>query len=122
MKKLITFMVLAAFASCLFAPPAQARPQYGGGLKKAYPDNKKVNAEKNCGVCHGKGGADKKNVSDYGKALVEALGKKNESDKEKVAAGIKKVGEMKVDKDKDDSKTYDEIFKAGELPAPAKDK
>ena len=121
MKKLITCMVLAAFASCLFAPQAQARPQYAGALKESYPDNKLV-AEKKCGVCHGKGGMDKKVTSDYAKALAEALKMKNEKDKEKLAAGIKKVGEMKVDKDKDDSKTYDEIFKAGELPAPAVDK
>ena len=34
MKKLIAFMAVAAIVSCLFASNAQARPQYGGGIKK----------------------------------------------------------------------------------------
>ncbi len=121
MKKFISFMAVAALVSCLFAPQAQARPQYAGALKETYPDNKLV-AEKKCGVCHGKGGMDKKVTSDYAKALAEALGGKNVKEKDKLAEGFKKVGAEKVDPKKDDSKTYNEIFKAGELPAPAKDK
>ncbi len=116
MKKLIAFMAVAAIVSCLFASNAQARPQYGGGIKKAYPDNTKVNVEKNCGVCHGgENGMDKKKVSDYGKALAEALGAKNEKAPEKIAAGFMKAGEKK-----EGEKTYDAILKAGDLPAPAK--
>ena len=116
MKKLIAFMAVAAFASCLFATQAQARPQYAGALKKAYPDNTKVNAEKNCGVCHGgENGKDKKMVSDYGKALAEAIGAKNCKDEAKIAAGIKTAGEKK-----EGEKTYDAILKAGDLPAAAK--
>ena len=113
MKKFVSFLALAAFASCLFAPHAQARPQYKKALEESYPDNAAAK-EKKCGVCHGKGGADKKVVSDYGKALVEALGGKNVKDVEKLAEGIKKAGEAKQD-----DKTYDEIFKAGELPKAA---
>lgn len=116
MKKLIAFMAVAAVVSCLFAPTAQARPQYGGGIKKAYPDNAKVNVEKNCGVCHGgENGKDKKMVSDYGKALAEAIGGKNEKDAEKIAEAFKKAGEKK-----EGDKTYDAILKAGDLPAAAK--
>ncbi len=116
MKKLIAFMAVAAVVSCLFASSAQARPQYGGGIKKAYPDNTKVNVEKNCGVCHGgENGMNKKMVSDYGKALAEALGAKNEKDAAKVAEGFKKAGEKK-----EGEKTYDAILKAGDLPAAAK--
>ncbi len=116
MKKFTAFMAVAAIVSCLFASSAQARPQYGGGIKKAYPDNTKVNVEKNCGVCHGgENGMDKKKVSDYGKALAEALGAKNEKAPEKIAAGFMKAGEKK-----EGEKTYDAILKAGDLPAPAK--
>ena len=115
MKKFIAFLAVAAVVSCLFASQAQARPQYGGGIKKAYPDNAKVNVEKNCGVCHGGvNGADKKKVSDYGKALAEALGGKNVKGDDKVADGITKAGEKK-----EGEKTYDEILKAGELPKAA---
>ena len=113
MKKFVSFLALAAFASCLFAPQAQARPQYNKALGESYKENKLI-GEKKCGVCHGKGGMDKKVVSDYGKALVEALGGKNIKDVEKLAEGIKKAGE-----EKEGDKTYDEIFKAGELPKPA---
>ncbi len=116
MKKFIAFLTVAAVVSCLFAPQAQARPQYAGALKKAYPDNTKVNAEKNCGVCHGgENGKDKKMVSDYGKALAEAIGAKNCKDDAKINAGIKAAGEKK-----EGEKTYDAILKAGDLPAAAK--
>jgi len=114
MKKFVSFLVLVAFASCLFAPYAQARPQYNKALGVVYKDNKVI-GEKKCGVCHGKGGMDKKVVSDYGKALAEALGKKNEKDEAAIEAGIKKAGEKKQGE-----KTYDAILKAGELPEAAK--
>jgi len=113
MKKFVSFLALAAFASCLFAPHAQARPQYNKALGEAYKENAAVK-EKKCGVCHGKGGSDKKALSDYGKALAEALGAKNEKDVEKIAAGLKKAGEAK-----EGEKTYDEILTAGELPKAA---
>lgn len=116
MKKFIAFLAVAAVVGCLCAPQAQARPQYAGALKKAYPDNTKVNAEKNCSVCHGgENGKDKKAVSDYGKALAEAIGAKNCKDEAKIAAGIATAGEKK-----EGEKTYDAILKAGDLPAAAK--
>lgn len=115
MKKLIAFVAVAAIVSCLFAPSVQARPQYASALKKAYPDNTKVNAEKNCGVCHGgENGMNKKMVSDYGKALAQAIGAKNCKDDAKVVAGIQAAGEKK-----EGEKTYDAILKAGDLPAAA---
>ncbi len=117
MKKFVSFMAVAAIATCLFAPQAQARPQYASALKKAYPDNAKVNVEKNCGVCHGKGGMNKKVVSDYGKALKEALELKpmqQERDAGKITAALKKISEAK-----EGEKTYEEILMAGELPKAA---
>ena len=113
MKKFVTFMAVAALANCVFAPLAQARPQYAKALGEHYADNKLV-AEKKCGVCHGEGGKNKKVVSDYGKALAEALGAKNEKDEAKLAAGIKAAGAKK-----EGDKTYDAILKAGELPKAA---
>ena len=116
MKKFIAFLAVAAVVGCLCAPQAQARPQHASNLKKLYPDNTKVNVEKNCGVCHGGvNGANKKMLSDYGKALAEAIGVKNCKDEAKNAAGFKAAGEKK-----EGEKTYDEIFKAGDLPAAAK--
>ena len=61
MKKFISFMAVAAIASCLFAPQAQARPQYLKALGEHYSENKAI-AEKKCGVCHGKGGMNKKEI------------------------------------------------------------
>lgn len=113
MKKFVSFMAMAAFACCLFAPQAQARPQYDKALKGTYADNKAI-GEKKCGVCHGKGGMNKKVVSDYGKALAEAIGAKNCKDEETIAKGIKAAGEKK-----EGDKTYDEIFKSGGLPKAA---
>ena len=74
MKKIALFVAMAYVAG-LFAADAQARPDYVKGLKKAYADNSAI-GEKNCGVCHGEGGRNKKKVNDYGKALGEALGAK----------------------------------------------
>ena len=116
MKKFIAFLAVAAVVGCLCAPQAQARPQYAKALKTAYPDNTKVNAEKNCGVCHGgENGMNKKMVNDYGKALAEAIGAKNCKDEAKIAAGIAAAGEKK-----EGEKTYDAILQAGDLPAAAK--
>ncbi len=112
MKKFASFVVLAIVAG-LFASQAEARPDYLKGATKAHPDNKKV-AELKCAVCHGELGKNKKKVSDYGKALSEALGAKNVKDETKIAEAIKKAGEKK-----EGEKTYDEIFKAGELPKAA---
>ena len=117
MKKILSFMAIAAFASCLFAPQAQARPQYLKALKDAYTENTAI-GEKKCAACHdkeGKEGKDKKVISEYGKALAEALGAKNEKDADKLKAGVAKAGEKKQGE-----KTYDEILKAGELPEAAK--
>ena len=113
MKKFVSFLAVSAFASCLFAPQAQARPQYDKALKAHYSENTAVK-EKKCGVCHGKGGMDKKVVNDYGKALAEAIGAKNCKDEAKIKEGLSKAGEKK-----EGEKTYDEILKAGELPKAA---
>lgn len=113
MKKIISCLAIAAVASCLLAPQAQARPQYHGAMKEAYPDNTLV-AEKKCGVCHGKGGMDKKVVNDYGKALAEAIGAKNCKDAAKIKEGLQKAGEKK-----EGDATYESILKGGKLPKAA---
>ena len=115
MKKIISCLAIAAVASCLLAPQAQARPQYHGAVKEAYTDNALV-GEKKCGVCHGHGGdgKDKKVVNDYGKALGAALGAKNEKDAAKLKAAVTKAGEGK-----EGDATFDSILKGGKLPKAA---
>lgn len=115
MKKIISCLAIAAVASCLFAPQAQARPDYLKGLQGAYADNTAI-GEKKCGVCHGHGGdgKDKKVLNDYGKALGEAIGAKNCKDADKIKAGVKKAGEKK-----EGDATYDSILKGGKLPKAA---
>lgn len=112
MKKIAVFVAVAAVAG-LFASQAHARPDYVKGLKKAYASNTAI-GEKNCGVCHGEGGKNKKVINAYGKALGEALGAKMVKDEEKIAGAIKKAGEGK-----EGEKTYDEILKGGGLPKAA---
>ena len=115
MKKIISCLAIAAVASCLLAPQAQARPQYHGAVKEAYPDNALV-GEKKCGVCHGHGGdgKDKKVISDYGKAFGEAAGAKNQKDADKLKAAVKTAGEKK-----EGDATFDSILKGGKLPKAA---
>lgn len=116
MRKLGVFLCAACAAAILMpGAPAQARPQYNKAFKETY--GKKVGDDKvNCGVCHGDGGKNKKVVSDYGKALAEALGAKNEKDEKKIVEGLNTVAKKEYEK----GKTYGDLIEGGQLPPPAK--
>ncbi len=111
LKMVIAVAVVAGFVA--LAPQVQARPQYLKAFGDKYGDLKAAADEKKCGVCHGKGGMDKKVVSDYGKAVAAALGAKNEKDVEKIAAALTTV----EGQDAGDGKTWGELLKAGLPPA-----
>ena len=121
MKKLATLMALVAVAGLmLVAGPqdAHARPQYPKALGKKYEKVADALGEKKCGACHGGDplGKNKKVLSDYGKALKEALGKKNEKDEEAINKALDAAGK----KDAGDDKTYADLLNDGKLPPPAK--
>jgi hypothetical protein len=66
-----------------------------------------------CNVCHVKGKA-KKMRNEYGQKLAELLDRKSDKDNpKKIQESIKKVGALKSSK----GPTYDELLKAGKLPA-----
>lgn len=120
MKKLATLMALVAIAGLMLTAlpqEAAARPQYPKALAKKYEKVKDALGEKKCGACHGEGGKNKKVLSDYGKALKEALGAKNVKDEDKINEALEKVAE----KEAESGKTYGELLKSGKLPPPAKD-
>lgn len=114
MRKVLTILTAVAVVGVLFsvdAQPVQARKQYMDEMSAKYP---KVAAEiktQKCGVCHGK---NKKQRSDYAKALEKVIGKKNEKDEDKVKAAFDKV----ADQEYADGKKYGELLKDGKLPAP----
>lgn len=66
---------------------AHARPLYNKVYKEVYPTKE---ATSKCAICHV--GQDKKNRTDYGKSLEEALGAKNVKDVEAIKAALNKVG------------------------------
>ena len=93
---------------------AEARPQYLKAFAGKYENLKAAADEKKCGVCHGKGGADKKAVSDYGKAVGKAIGAKNCKDDEVIN---KALGTVEGEKCGDGDKTWGDVLKAGLPPA-----
>lgn len=105
---LLTFVVLST-------GQAEARPPFVGVFKKTYPElakNKEIKV--NCAVCHNtKENKKKKHRNNYGVALAKAIGKKNEKDKEKVAAALKKI---EAEKSHVEGKTFGELIKEGKLP------
>jgi hypothetical protein len=119
MKKLGLMMALMAVAGLtLFAAPqeAAARPQYKAEIEKKYTKIADELTKAKCDACHGMedGKSNKKLLSDYAKALSEALGKKNERDKDAIKAALDKVGTTK----NGDGKSYAELLDAGKLPKP----
>lgn len=121
MKKLETLMAIVAIAGLMLisAPQsAQARPQYKSAVEKKYEKvAKELKDEAKCNACHGvkdSGASDKKLLSDYAKALKEALGKKNEKDADAINKAIETAGK----KDAGDGKTYADLLNAGKLPPP----
>ncbi|MCA8998254.1 MAG: hypothetical protein KDA80_14745 [Planctomycetaceae bacterium] len=112
MRKLTALAALFAVATLvLTAAPQQAdaRPQY----LKAFTEKYDIAEAKElkCGVCHGEGGKNKKAVSDYGKALAKALGKKNEKDADAIAEAL-----GKIESEKCGDGTFGDLLKDGKLP------
>jgi len=122
MKRIASALVLSALGLgvCLTAPQqVEARQPYLKSFIAKYGEVEAVKTkaeELKCGVCHGEGGKNKKVVSDYGKALAQALGEKNVKSTEKLE---KAYGEIESKKDSGNDKTYGELLKAGELPKQA---
>ena len=112
LKMACAFAVVAGFVP--LAPQAQARPQYLKAFAGKYESLKAAADEKKCGVCHGEGGKNKKAVSDYGKAVAEALGEKNVKDEAAIAAALTAVEGKKCG---DGDKTWGDVLKAGLPPA-----
>ena len=115
MKKIGSVAAIAVVAMLIVAT-ADARPQYPKAMSTKYPAAADALKSAKCGACHGKGGKNKKEVSEYGKALKEALGAKNVKDADKIMAALDKAGEKK----NSDGKSYGELLKAGKLPKAAK--
>ena len=94
---------------------AEARPAFVGVFKKAYPELAKSKEVKvNCAVCHNSmENKKKKHRNNYGVALKDELGKKNEKDKEKIAAALKKIADKKSHVE---GKTFAALIADGKLP------
>ena len=100
---------LAILGAAVSAPEAQARPQYLKSFIESYPSLADAAKMKKCGICHPK---DKKMRLDYGKAVGEGLGKKNQKDAKVIAESLKKAESAK----NSDGKTFGELIKDGKLP------
>ena len=127
MKKTASLVALIAVAGLMMvtAPePADARPQYLKAFTAKYETVKDKIEEKKgttakCGICHGKEGKNKKQLSDYALGIKETIleiGKKNEKDKDKIDKAFEAAAEVQVE----DGKTYGDLLEAGELPPPHK--
>lgn len=118
LKSIGRFAIAGAVLFSLFvtvSKNATARPNYLKAFNAAYPDLVKKhgkNGKLTCAVCHPKTEKSKKKRNDYGAALTKSLGKKNETDKDKIKEALTKA-EKESNKAK---KTYGELIKAGDLP------
>ena len=112
--RLVTASVLLV-AFVLMSGSVQARPNYMGVFKKAYPKLAKSKEVKvNCSLCHNsKENRKKKHRNDYGVAMKEALDKKKESDKKKIAEVLKKI---EAKKSHVEGKTFLDLINDGKLP------
>lgn len=108
MKRLMFIVAAVAVVGLFAAAPqqAEARPQYLKGFVAKYDIAEAK--EKKCGVCHGEGGKNKKTVSDYGKALGKALGKKNVKGADDITAALEAA-----------EKGFEKYLKEGKLPPAA---
>ncbi|MBX3442952.1 MAG: hypothetical protein KF774_11140 [Planctomyces sp.] len=104
-------LALMMVVSAAMSKPAEARMQYFQQFKKQYD---KVDAEATkCGICHGGDkGANKKQLSDYGKLLGEELGAKNVKGDDKLEKALKAI----EDKGDVEGKKYGDLLKDGKLP------
>lgn len=115
MKKLVCVAAVFAVATFVLSAPqqAEARPQYLKAFTETYDIAEAK--ELKCGVCHGEKGKNKKVVSDYGKALGKALGKKNVKAADDIKAALKEAEKG----DAGDGKTFGDLLKDGKLPPAA---
>jgi hypothetical protein len=111
---LVCGAVIAGVA-LLSSSAAQARPQYNKAFWALYDKEigKQMEATK-CNACHF--GTEKKNKNDYGKAVGEAIGAKNEKDEAKIKAGLEKAAK---EKSATEGKTFGELITDGKLPGKA---
>jgi hypothetical protein len=133
MKRIVSYCVCAVVTLVLVARPALAIPQFFNEFKALYADPEGSDEQKalaktideikpaglRCNICHE--GKDKKKKNAYGEALGELLDKKEDKDdKEKIKEALEKVGELKLDEEKEDSPTYGDVLKEGKLPIEVK--
>ena len=71
------------------SPSAEARPPYLEAFGDQYEHLAEKTSNVKCGVCHS--GTSKKDRNDYGKALADALGTKNQKDMSLVKEAFAKV-------------------------------
>jgi hypothetical protein len=117
LRLLLAVPVLIAFVS-----PAGAIPQFYAEFKKDYLDSLKDKkfaeamgkSDVKCLACHQ--GKQKKNRNSFGKEVGKVLTKKDKSDNEKIAAGLKKALAMHVDPKDEKSETYMDRLKASKWP------
>lgn len=125
MRSLKNLGRLVIVGACLFAivavtsGTASARPKYAAVMSKAYPDLTKKHGKDgklSCAVCHPS--KSKKKRNNYGVEVGKGLGKKNQTDEDKIKGALTKAeaGESAVD-----GKTYGDLIKAGELPGDDKE-
>ena len=116
-RLLVAVPLLFAFVS-----PARAIPQFYTEFKKDYVDTLKDKkfaeamgkSDVKCLACHQ--GKQKKNRNSFGKEVGKVLTKKDKSDNEKIAAGLKKALAMHVDPKDEKSETYMDRLKASKWP------
>ena len=89
----------------------EARPNFKNIWAETYPNSPMLIAKK-CGICHP--GKSKKEKSDYGEAVFEALGKKRKATDKEVIVKALKAAEAKPTSV--EGKTYGDFIKADEMP------
>lgn len=117
LKNLGLYVTVGACLMALVAltgDTAVARPKYASVMSKQYPDLAKKhgkNGKLSCAVCHPV--SSKKKRNNYGVAVGKGLGKKNQTDEEKIKEALVKA---EKEKSHEDGKTFGDLIKAGELP------
>lgn len=117
LKNLGLYVTVGACLMALVAisgETAVARPKYASTMTKQYPDLAKKhgkNGKLSCAVCHPV--SSKKKRNNYGVAVGKNLGKKNQTDEEKIKEAL-----VKAEKEKShvEGKTFGDLIEAGELP------
>jgi hypothetical protein len=121
MKKGLLMGLAVAFVVglAITADQASAIPDFNNAWKERYTKDNPALKEKSdaakCNVCHV--GTDKKMRNAYGKALDALLDRKTDGkDAAKINAAFDEVEALKVNPDDENSETFGDRLKAGELP------